>query len=71
MVEIDWWKRPSANEMLHVLQYISGDTSRVYVVVGQPGIIRQPLGLSEDSESWDKIRWQRWWYVVHLDHSLT
>ena len=62
MLEVDWWKRPSAREILNVLSSLHEETTKVYLVDGS-GALRQPLRLYYVSESWKAVFWKRCWFV--------
>jgi len=64
MIEVDWWRRPSAHEVREVLRSHAEETAPV-LVVGGPGQSRTPqnLLLSEDNVSWRNAQLQQWWYL--------
>jgi serine/threonine protein kinase len=63
LLEIDWWLRPSAREVLQIINTLLEDTTQVYVLNGETGVFRQRLHLYYDDEIWKSIQWRRCWYI--------
>lgn len=61
MLEFDWWKRPSAREILGMLSSLHEETTKVYLV-DEGGALRR-LRLYYDSESWMAVSWRRYWFA--------
>lgn len=62
LLEFDWWKRPSAREILGMLSSLHEETTIVYLV-DEGGALGQRLRLYYDSKSWNAISWRRCWFA--------
>lgn len=62
MLEIDWWRRPTAQEILQVINTLSEETTQVYILSEETDLFRQRLRLYYDNESWKAVLWKRCWY---------
>src|SRR5271163_1071110 len=64
MFEIDWWKRPSARELLQVLNSLSQDSTEFYILDRESGKCIRHIRLYHDNHtSWETVRWNRYWYI--------
>ena len=61
-LEVDWWKRPTAEDVLTVLHSTFEETTEVYLLDGEHGAFVQRVRLYPDSPSWRSVRWDRHWY---------
>ena len=62
MLEFHWWQRPSAREVLGVLEKLAEDATRVFVVRGVMKSWCEHQYLSKDSGRWKNVIWRQSWY---------
>lgn len=61
ILEIDWWRRPTAPEILQAINSLSEEATQVYVLSVEPDSFRQQLHLHYDSGSWKAVLWKQCW----------
>jgi serine/threonine protein kinase len=69
----DWWKRPSALEILKCFQIFSNEKASVhYITAESPFFLRieATVILGSDSICWGKVQWMRYWYCHKLNMNL-
>jgi len=60
----EWWKRPSAAEILELLNSItSGATTTVYLGVRGKVDLGPLVGIDPDSELWNAVEWKQYWFA--------
>ena len=70
-LEVDWWKRPSARDLLQVLNYLIEEATEVYILSGVTGAFGQRLHLHRNDQRWRVAQWKRCWYVTCSLYQLT
>ena len=63
MVEIDFWMRPKASEVLELVDSLSEESTQVYMTKGEvPDSIVRNVSISAGSDKWEKVSWLEYWY---------
>jgi len=61
----EWWKRPSAAEVLLLLDLATNATERptqVYFAKGGTVNMGRLIWIDHDSELWNSVRWEQYWF---------
>jgi serine/threonine protein kinase len=56
----DWHMRPTADEVLTLLNSNGADWTQVYLIEGS-NLVGDQIGLSPSSDKWKNVRWRRYW----------
>lgn len=60
-----WWKRPSAGEILDLLNSLGArESTEVYLGVKGVKGLGHRIGLYGDTESWESVVWKRYWCLL-------
>jgi serine/threonine protein kinase len=70
MIQVDWWQRPSAQEIGVALKDLNQDVVSVQLPVHPPGgageSARLSIALPSDNERWKNVLWRPYWYLEIL-----
>lgn len=61
MLEIDWWRRPKAQEILQAISSLSQETTQVYIFHEDPALFHRRLHLYYKDEHWKEVLWKQYW----------
>jgi hypothetical protein len=64
MLEVDWWKRPSARDILEALKHLWNGFTEIRVQLPGRKYVPGVLSLAPNSEHWRNVLWLPHWYVV-------
>lgn len=60
----EWWKRPSAAEILDLLNSTAGSSTQVYLGVKENGELGHSVGLDAVSDLWKRVAWKQYWFAT-------
>ena len=60
----DWWKRPSAAEVLVLLKLAIEGPTQVYLAIGETRnlTVDHPILIEHDSVFWKAAQWEQYWF---------
>jgi serine/threonine protein kinase len=62
MLDIDFWMRPKASEVLELVDSLSEDSTPVYVIHGNSALsVTRSISLPAESDKWEKVSWREYW----------
>jgi serine/threonine protein kinase len=64
MLEIDWWKRPSTEDILRVLRSLFDGEDEIWAINKATGACRRWAALSSDHKIWKTLTWKARWYLA-------
>ena len=64
VLEINWWKRPSAKDLLQILSCLMAEATEVSTLGKESGAIREKVRLYSNDERWKSVELKCYWYVI-------
>ena len=62
----EWWKRPSAAEILDLLNAVAIGPTQVYLGVRGNMEVGPLVGIDPDSDLWKTVEWKQYWFAPAL-----
>ncbi len=64
-LDIAWWKRPSAQAFVAMMESLSEETTDVFKLETPTGPLNgRPTPLYNDVKGWKEVTWRHYWYLL-------